>query len=58
MLFRVSSDDPDVLEWEEKSWRDADWVEKTECKKAMGWDDSEDPAEFIYQENPDLQQYR
>ena len=58
MLFSVSSDDPDILEWDEKSWRCADWVETAECKKVMGWEDCDDPAEFIYQDNPDLQQYR
>ena len=58
LLFSFSSDDPDVLEWEVKSWRDADWVEKADCKKVVGWDESGDPAEFIYQDNPDLQQYR
>lgn len=56
--FSYSSDDPDILEWDEKSWRDADWVEQAKCKQALGWNDSEDPAEFIYIENPDLQQYR
>lgn len=56
--FRYSSDDPDILEWDENSWRDSDWVEQTKCKQALGWDDSGDPAEFIYLENPDLQQYR
>ena len=56
--FSYSSDDPDILEWDEKSWRDADWVEQAKCKQALGWDDSGDPAEFIYLENPDLQQYR
>ena len=40
-LFSFSSDDPDVLEWEVKSWRDADWVEKAECKKVVGWDEVE-----------------
>lgn len=57
-LISYSSDDPDILEWDEKSWRDADWVEQAECKQALGWDDSGDLAEFIYLENPDLQQYR
>ena len=56
--FRYSSDDPDILEWDEKSWRDSDWVEQAKCRQALGWDDSGDPAEFIYLENPDLQQYR
>lgn len=56
--FSFSSDDQDVLEWDEKSWRDADWVESSECKLVMGWDDGANPADFIYQENPDLQQYR
>lgn len=56
--FRYSSDDPDILEWDENSWRDSDWMEQTKCKQALGWDDSGDPAEFIYLENPDLQQYR
>ena len=56
--FSYSSDDPDILEWDEKSWRDADWVEQPKCKQTLGWDDSEDPAEFIYLENSDLRQYR
>ncbi|KAM7430043.1 hypothetical protein ABFA07_019200 [Porites harrisoni] len=53
-----SAGDPDILEWDEKCWRCADWAEIAECKKVVGWEDCGDPAEFIYQENPDLQQYR
>lgn len=56
--FRLSPDDPEILEWNEKSWRQDDWVEKAECKKILGWDDTEDLADFIYQENPTLEQYR
>lgn len=56
--FRLSPDDPEILEWNEKSWRQDDWVEKAECKKILGWDDTEDLAAFIYQENPTLEQYR
>lgn len=33
-------------------------MEKAECKKILGWDDTEDLADFIYQENPTLEQYR
>ena len=58
MGFRLSPDDPEILEWNEKSWRQDDWVEKAECKKILGWDDTEDLADFIYQENPTLEQYR
>ena len=56
--FSFSAGDPDILEWDEKCWRCADWAEIAECKKVVGWEDCGDPAEFIYQENPDLQQYR
>ena len=33
-------------------------MEKAECKKILGWDDTEDLADFIYQENQTLEQYR
>ncbi|XP_022807104.1 neuroblastoma-amplified sequence-like isoform X1 [Stylophora pistillata] len=52
------AEDPEILEWDEKSWRDVDWVENVKCKKIFGWDHSDNSTEFIYLENPDLQLYR
>lgn len=54
-LCSFSVEDPEILEWDEKFWRDADWVENVECKKIFGWDHGDNSAEFIYLENPDLQ---
>lgn len=56
--FSFLPEDPEVLEWDEKSWRDTDWVKNAECKKILGWDHSDNSAEFIYLENPELQLYR
>ncbi|XP_048583516.1 NBAS subunit of NRZ tethering complex isoform X2 [Nematostella vectensis] len=50
--------DPDVLPWEQKFWRNRDWCEQTECKKMLDWGEEGDAAEFLYEECPDLAQYR
>lgn len=47
----------EVFCWEQEQLRDDDWCEEPECREAVE-QDTEDPAEFLYRENPELRKFQ
>ncbi|XP_028411208.1 LOW QUALITY PROTEIN: neuroblastoma-amplified sequence-like [Dendronephthya gigantea] len=53
----IDDDEPEVYEWEEKTWRTQDWVENPRYLKTYKDDTVDDPGEFLYRENEELKPF-
>ena len=57
-MCRIEEHEPDVYEWEQKTWRTPDWVENSKYSKIFECEVDEDVGEFLYQENGELRRFR
>jgi hypothetical protein len=57
-LFRIEENEPEVYDFEQKSWRTQDWVENKKYSKMYESESEEEPGEFLYQENSDYRPFR
>lgn len=55
-LLPECDDDGEVFLWETETLRDYDWCEEEKCVEAIK-SFEENPAEFLYRENPDLREF-
>ena len=58
MFPRIEDSEPEVYEWEQKTWRTQDWVENPKYSKIFESEAEEDPGAFLYQENEEMKQFR
>ncbi|CAB4022273.1 Neuroblastoma-amplified sequence, partial [Paramuricea clavata] len=53
----IEENEPEVYDFEQKTWRTQDWVENRKYLKIFESEAKEDPGEFLYEENGELRPF-